>query len=113
MRLVSTGAITPVTYWFNVQGHAPSWLSFHDNGDGTGVLSGTPPAGTSGSSSFILAPVALGSVASLTDFTVNVRDTPGFLTPDVARFTAGTFGSFEIKSDGPAVDAGGVTLPAG
>ena len=113
VRLVSTGAITPVTYWFNVQGHAPSWLSFHDNGDGTGVLSGTPPAGTSGSSSFILAPVALGSVASLTDFTVNVRDTPGFLTPDVARFTAGTFGSFEIKSDGPAVDAGGVTLPAG
>lgn len=113
VRLVSKGSILPVKWLFNNFGRAPSWLSFHDNGDGTGVLSGTPPAGITGSYTFTLLPIAAGTLAFVGDFTVNVKDIPGFITQDIARFTTEVAASFAIQTDGPAADDGGATLPAG
>jgi hypothetical protein len=111
--LFSSGAITPVHWFFNDDGRAPSWATLHDNGDGTALLSGTPPAGISGSFTFSLAPYADGAGISVSNFTINVKDLPGFLTPSIARFTAGAPGSFEIQTNGPPATDNDVTLPQG
>jgi hypothetical protein len=107
--LTSFGAITPVSYSFTEPADA-SWLSFHDNGNGTGVLSGMPPVGTTGTYTFILDPIAVASLASATglsaNFTLNVVDTPIFLSPNSATFTAGTAGSFEIQTNGNSATTG-------
>lgn len=115
VRVTSVGAITPVSYIFGTGYLAPSWLSFHDNGDGSGVLSGTPPDGTAGPYTFTLEPLAVGNQRSLAsaNFTLNVNDAPVFTGSTVANFTVGTAGSFEIDTNGASVSAYGFTFPQG
>ena len=57
VMLTSTGASTHVV-WKSRSG--PSWLTLLDNGNGTAILQGTPPAGTSGTFSTEVAPIAAG-----------------------------------------------------
>jgi hypothetical protein len=117
--VTTTGATTPVEFVFvpNGLGMDPSWLSFHDNGDGTGVLTGTPPEGTSGSVMFYLYAIANvpGSGAFQNNnnfnptFTINVNNQPTFLTPTTATFTVGDPGSFTIttnQTSGTITDSG-------
>jgi hypothetical protein len=96
----SSGATTPVSYIYSAPTGA-SWLVFHDNGNGTGVLSGTPPPGTTGTYSFTLRPMAAGSNSiNLFNYTLTVVDTPVFLSANSSTFTVGTYGSFEIQTNG-------------
>jgi hypothetical protein len=116
VRVTSTGAITPVSYAFSGQPFpAPSWLSFHDNGDGSGVLSGTPPEGIGGLYTFTLMPFAAGNLFNFVsaNFALNVNGTPIFTSPSVATFTVGTADSFAINTNGASVSADGFTFPRG
>ncbi|MEM9663426.1 MAG: Ig-like domain-containing protein [Bacteroidota bacterium] len=63
----------------------PSWLSFTDNGNGTGLLAGTPP--TAGSFNVELT-ASDGSLTTTQAFTITV--TSADLTPPVALDDAGT-----------------------
>jgi hypothetical protein len=86
--LIATGATTPVS-WIR-DGVFPSWLQLRDNGDGTGTLLGTPPAGTTGSF-----PVGVGVSAAgtnltfLNTYTINVSNAPAFTNSNVFNFNVG------------------------
>ncbi len=113
VQVRSTGATTPVTYVFNQQG--ASWLGFHDNGDGTGVLSGTPPEGSSGSYGIVVVPESGGvPVVEIPNYTISVIGRPQFVTPNLASFVVGEVASFEVFTNRPIglVTATG-TLPSG
>jgi hypothetical protein len=91
--LFSTGASTPVTWSLSpFLPTPPSWLNLTDNGDGTATLSGTPPAGTTGTFSAQINPTAQYSptIISLANYTINVADTPVFLNPNVSNVNAAT-----------------------
>jgi hypothetical protein len=59
LPIKTSGAQTPVSFTFPC-GDQPFWLTVTNNGDGTGVISGNPPAGIT-SSSFTLVANAAGS----------------------------------------------------
>ena len=81
-------------------GALPTGLAFHDNGDGTGTLSGTPAAGTSGE--YNLAVKAHNGVGtdSTQNFTLTVDQVPACTSEDAVTFTAGRAGAFEISCFG-------------
>src|SRR5437763_2265902 len=93
-------------------GSFPSGVSFHDNGDGTATISGTPSFG--GVSAVLLK--ATNVVGSATqNFTLTVSQPPAFTTPNATTFTAGSNGTFTVAASGfppPALSLSGA-LPAG
>jgi hypothetical protein len=116
--LSSVGAKTPVTWSL---GSAPPWLSLNDNGNGTATLFGTPPAGTNGTFTAEIAPIALGSTGSVlspnpnpvfTSYPVTVVNAPTLLSPGTATFTVGSEGSFAISASKGEIGIRG-TLPLG
>ncbi|MDE3108718.1 MAG: putative Ig domain-containing protein, partial [Acidobacteriota bacterium] len=96
-------------------GTLPTGVSYVDNGNGTGTLSGTPASGTSGSYSITFtASNGIGSNATQS-FILTVNTAPVFTSVNNATFTAGTSGSFNITATGtptPAITESGA-LPAG
>jgi len=93
----------------------PSGVTFHDNGDGTATISGTPDVGTGG----VYTIVIKGSNgtppdASLT-FTLTVDEGPTIAGPATANFTVGSAGSSAAftttGTPTPTLSASG--LPAG
>ena len=102
-KVTTTGATTPVGFVFG-PGDL-SWLDFHDNENGTCVLSGTPPAGTTGSFTAYLYAYAkvngLICCPSKSPFTINVLGQPVFLSPNLARFSVGDPSSFTISTNQP------------
>jgi hypothetical protein len=111
--LTSTGAITRVAWKFR---SGTPWLTLVDNGNGTAILQGIPPAGTSGTFTTDVAPIAVGSTASLgpvfSPFPVKVVNEPTFVSSNIAAFTVGAPGSFAISaSEGNIALVG--TLPHG
>ena len=112
VQLNSGGSITGVSWGFVPDPSAP-WLTFHDNGNGTALLLGTPPLGTSGTFNPKLSPAATGSVGVLDQpFPVTVENVPAFISLNSTEFTVGGE-SFSVV----AVNQGTVslqsTLPAG
>lgn len=104
--LTSFGATTPVSWVYIADPNAP-WLTLTDNGNGTAVLSGTPPEGTTGTFEPFLSPHALGSGDYFAvQFPVTVVNAPTFTTPNTATFTVGTNGDFEIQAN-----TGDITTP--
>jgi large repetitive protein len=99
----------------NETGILPSGVTFHDNGNGTASIFGTPAA----TGSFPLTITAANSVSSSPQsFTliVNVAGSPPQITSgDNATFTVGTAGSFPVTANGSPTptltELGG--LPAG
>jgi hypothetical protein len=94
----------------------PSGLTFVDNGNGTGAISGTPATGTQGSYPVVLqATNASGSTATL-DLAVTVNPaTAPVLSIPAADFTLNQMGSVAVTATGhptPAITETG-TLPAG
>ena len=97
-------------------GTLPSGVSFTDNGDGTGTLSGAPATGTEGSY-----PLTFYASNSFEDgvpqsFTLTVDGPPAFTSPALAAFAPGAAGSFTITTSGTpsasvALSTG--TLPTG
>jgi large repetitive protein len=99
-----------------VQGGAtlPSGVTFVDNGDGTGTLSGTPAAGTLGNYALTFT-AANGSGSAVQNFTLAVTGSPGFTSAATTTFTVGFAGTFTVTAIGapaPALTVSG-TLPAG
>jgi hypothetical protein len=82
----------------------PAGLSFQDNGDGTATISGTPQAGTDGTSTIDIAAENLETLDS-SDFThqtltITVDDAPAFTSPATAYFGEGAASSFYINTTG-------------
>ncbi|MCW2758586.1 MAG: hypothetical protein JWO46_2332, partial [Nocardioidaceae bacterium] len=76
----------------------PAWLTLTDNGDGTGTLTGTPPAGFGGSYTFTLKAANGFSPSASQNFTLNVDDSPVITSTDHATFEVGTAGSFAVTA---------------
>ena len=97
--LTATGAITPVS-WSFFQGQSPApWLQLKDNGDGTALLTGTPPVGTAGTLTAPIVPFAAGSFGTVDNFPVTVVNMPEFTTSNTATFTVGTSSAFGISAN--------------
>ncbi len=78
----------------------PSGVTFHDNGNGTATLAGTPAAGTGGSYTLCVnASNSVGSTATQT-FVLTVKQGPIITSASVATFTAGIPGSFNVTTTG-------------
>jgi hypothetical protein len=98
--LNSTGAVTPVKWQMKPDPNAATpWLTLHDNGDGSALLTGTPPVGTSGTFSPFIGPGAFGMLAVILPFPITVENIPEFLSPNTATFAVGTQSSFAIVTN--------------
>ena len=110
--VTSTGTPTPS---LAESGALPNGVSFVDNGDGTGTLSGTPAAGSGGSYPItITASNGVGSPASQS-FTLTVDQAPAVTSGDATTFLVGTRGSFTPTATGypaPSITESG-PLPGG
>jgi streptogramin lyase len=97
-----------------VAGSLPSGLTFVDNGNGTGSLSGTPAAGTSGSYPITINAINAAGTGSQ-PFTLVVNQTPAFSGPATTTFTVGLSGTFTVATTGSPTAALTFTgtLPAG
>jgi large repetitive protein len=95
----------------------PAWLTLTDNGDGTGALTGTPPAGSGGSYSFTLKAANGFGTAASQNFTLFVDQSPVITSADHATFTVGTAGSFAVTTTAGFPTTTGLSktgsLPAG
>jgi hypothetical protein len=108
--LSSTGATTPVAWCFGipfVSGQFPlpcapgpplPWLRLQDLGNGTAMLSGTPPVGTKGPVTVNIVSAAAYTLAGSQQYTITVTDAPAFTTPNSATFTVGTNGSYTVSA---------------
>ncbi len=123
----TNGSFTVVTSGFPApalgeSGALPSNLSFQDNGDGTGTLSGMPNSGTGGTYSLTflasngVGRATEGSVGAQQSFTLTVNEAPVITSANNTSFTVGNFGSFTVTGTGfpaPTVGLGSGTLPSG
>jgi large repetitive protein len=79
----------------------PSGVSFFDNGNGTGVLSGTPAEGTAKAKGYSIKITAANSAGSSTEtFTLVVNEVPAFTSDANATFTTGKVGTFKVTTSG-------------
>ena len=83
----------------------PGWLSFTDHHNGTGTLSGTPPAGSGGTHDLtVTASNGVGTDASQ-DFTLTVNEAPAITSAAATTFTTGHVGAFTVTTTGFPVSA--------
>jgi len=95
--ITSGGVPTPT---ISASGGLPTGVSFTDNGDGTGSLSGTPAPGTGGAYALTLtAANGVGSAATQA-FTLVVHESTAITSVDTATFEVGVAGSFAITTAG-------------
>ncbi|MBV8462262.1 MAG: putative Ig domain-containing protein [Acidimicrobiales bacterium] len=81
-------------------GTLPQGVSFADNGNGTGSLSGTPAIGTAGTYPVTFtASDGIGSPA-VQQFTLTITQAPSITSSASATFPEGSGGSFEVKATG-------------
>ena len=99
-----------------VTGALPAGVTFVDNGNGTGTLSGTPAAGTAGAYAFTFtATNGVGSPVAQT-FTLTINEGPAITSAQSTTFAVGAANTFTVTASGfprPAWCMGGATLPAG
>jgi len=110
--ITATGSPTPS---LTESGNLPAGVSFHDNGNGTATLSGTPAPGTGGTYPLILtASNGVGAPATQ-NFTLTVDQAPAITSASSTTFQVGAPGSFTVTSTGfptPSLSESGA-LPAG
>jgi hypothetical protein len=93
--VTATGSPAPT---FSLSANAPSWLSIDAS---TGVLSGTPPAGSGGSSYAFTITESNGISPDATQtFTLTVDEAPAITSANATTFTVGTAGSFQLHATG-------------
>ena len=95
---VTTNPGTPSTTTLSETGALPSGVTFHDNGDGTATLAGTPAAGSGGS--YALTITASNGVLpnSTQAFTLTVTELPAFTSANHATFAVGSAGTFTVTT---------------
>ena len=94
----------------------PSGVSFVDNGNGTGTLSGTPGAGTGGTYAITFTATNAAGSTPAQNFTLTIRQAPAITSANNATFTVGSPGTFTVTTTGfptPTIARGGVALPSG
>lgn len=111
--VTTTGTPTP---GIAESGTLPTGVTFADNGNSTGTLSGTPGAGTGGAYQIqFTASNGVGTNATQ-NFTLNVDQPPAITSVNNTTFTVGAAGSFAVTTSGfpaPTISDGGATLPSG
>jgi hypothetical protein len=108
--LTATGSPTPA---LSETGSLPSGVTFHDNGNGSGTLGGTPASGGTFPITFV-ANNGVGTAASQS-FTLMVNQAPAITSANSTTFNAGSAGSFTLTTTGspaPALSESGA-LPSG
>jgi autotransporter-associated beta strand protein len=94
----------------------PTGVSFHDNGNGTATLSGTPLGNVGGIYSFtVTAHNGVGTDATQT-FSLTVNQTAAITSGPATTFTVGNGGTFTVTTAGfpaPSLSDGGFSLPSG
>jgi hypothetical protein len=110
--LPSAGAATPVSWGFVSSPPPPSWVTLIDNGNGSAILRGTPPSGTSDTFLLYIVPRAVGTIAIAANYPLTVVNRPVFTTPNTATFTAEHSGSFSVSASTGTI-ALGSALPTG
>ncbi|OWK34712.1 Biofilm-associated protein [Fimbriiglobus ruber] len=114
---VTTAHDFPAATTLTETGALPSGVTFHDNGDGTATLAGTPAAGTGGT--FALTVTAANGVTpdATQTFTLTIDEAPTITSAATTTFTTGAAGTFTvtIAHDFPAATTLTETgaLPAG
>jgi Domain of unknown function (DUF1929)/PKD domain/Putative Ig domain len=110
--VTATGSPTPS---LSETGALPSGVTFKDNGNGTGTLSGTPASGTGGTYPLTFtASNGVGTAASQS-FTLKVNQAPAITSANNTTFTLGAAGSFTVTTTGsptPSLSETGA-LPSG
>ncbi|ERK70579.1 immunoglobulin I-set domain protein, partial [Leifsonia aquatica ATCC 14665] len=76
----------------------PAWLTMTDNGDKTGTLAGTPPAGSAGVHTFTLTASNSYQPDATQSFALTVAESPAITSAASAPFTAGAAGSFTVTT---------------
>jgi hypothetical protein len=110
--VTTTGAPPPS---LQVVGTLPAGVSFSDNGNGTGTLSGTPASGSAGT--YPIALVASSSTGAAPQaFALTVDGTPSFTSPSAITLDAGAPFVYYVRTAGgfpvPSLAESG-SLPAG
>jgi hypothetical protein len=93
----------------------PGGVTFVDNGNGTGTLSGTPAAGTGGTYALTFTATNAVGASPVQAFTLTVNQAPAITSADATTFTVGTAGMFSVTATGvptPTFAVAG-TLPTG
>jgi hypothetical protein len=91
--VTTTGYPVPSFGWSNL----PPGVTFTDNGDGTGTLSGTPT--TAGTYAVALTAASAYGSAQQT-LTITVTQAPAITSGDAVTFTAGSAGTFTVTTTG-------------
>ncbi|MDN4613099.1 putative Ig domain-containing protein [Leifsonia sp. F6_8S_P_1B] len=96
----------------------PAWLTLTDNGDGTGLLSGTAPQGSGGVYPFVLSAANGFQPTAQQSFALTVTQAPAFLSAPAATFTASEADGFFVSTRAgwpatTAVSLAGGSLPNG
>ncbi|HEX3538948.1 MAG TPA: MBG domain-containing protein [Acidimicrobiales bacterium] len=79
-------------------GALPAGISFHDNGDGTATLSGTPSSGDAGPHSLTI--TASNGPFDTQDFTLNIDTPPSFITADAGQMSKGQSNTIAVRTGG-------------
>jgi hypothetical protein len=112
--VTTTGFPTPTITRSGVA--LPSGVTFVDNGNGTGTLSGTPDPGTGGTYAITFTAANGVGLNAVQNFTLTVNQAPAITSANATTFTVGTAGSFTVTTTGspaPTITRGGVALPSG
>ncbi|MGD0881915.1 MAG: putative Ig domain-containing protein [Acidimicrobiales bacterium] len=107
--VTATGSPAPT---FSETGTLPSGVTLNDT---TGVLSGTPAAGSGGSYPIVITAANGNSPNATQDFTLTVDQAPAITSAGSTSFTVGTAGTFTVTATGnpaPTFSETG-TLPSG
>src|SRR5215831_20881106 len=116
----TSGSFTVMTTGFPAAastetGALPNGVTFKDNGNGTGTLSGTPAAGTVGTYPITFTAINGVGTAASQSFTLTVNTAPVIASANSTTFTVGTLGTFSVTTTGtptPSLTETG-TLPGG
>src|SRR5262249_18335748 len=95
----------------------PMGVTFVDNGNGTGTLSGTPAASRRGTYTLTFS-ASNGVMPNATQgFALTVSQAPVITSANATTFTVGQFGTFTVTTTGiptvTTITRGGVALPTG
>ena len=106
--VTTTGTPAPA---LTESGALPSAVTFHDNGDGTATLAGTPAAATNGTYPITIT-ADNGATSNATQaFTLTVDGPAAITSANSATFTVGVAGSFTVHTTGTPTP--GITTSAG
>ncbi|MGN6427265.1 MAG: beta strand repeat-containing protein [Leifsonia sp.] len=114
---ITTAPGYPALRSVSVSGALPGGVRFVDRGDGSGVLTGTPDAGTGGVYALTVTSASAGTTAASQSFTLTVDEAATFTSPSRLAVTRGVTVDFTVTTGHahPAVGAIGIAgaLPAG